>query len=74
MKINNSRTNKYASLLEQEISNVKQLKNVANLQTVVNLTDDSERLEHELQITNNKMSSVANDVNARKQDFIALFD
>ncbi|XP_063442683.1 uncharacterized protein LOC134722980 [Mytilus trossulus] len=74
LKINNSRTNQFASLLKQELSNVKQLKNVANLQTVVNLTDDSKRLEHELQITNNKMSAIANDVSARKQDFIALFN
>ncbi|XP_071171944.1 myosin-J heavy chain-like [Mytilus edulis] len=74
LKFNVTRTNQYASLLEQELSNVKQLKSVANLQTVVNLTDDAKRLEHELQITNNKMSSIANDVSARKQDFIALYN
>ncbi|CAG2192380.1 unnamed protein product [Mytilus edulis] len=73
LKLNNSRTNQYNSRLEQELSAVKQLKSVANLQTILNLTDDAKRLEHELQITNNKISSIANDVSARKQDFIALF-
>ncbi|VDI55949.1 Hypothetical predicted protein [Mytilus galloprovincialis] len=74
LKLNNSRTNQYARLLEQELSNVKQLKNVANLQTVLNLTDDVKRLEHGQHITNNKISSIDNDVSARKQDFVALFN
>ncbi|CAG2192382.1 unnamed protein product [Mytilus edulis] len=74
LKLNYSQTNQYNSLLEQELSAVKQLKSVANLQTILNLTDDTKRLEHELQIMNNKMSSIANDVSARKQDFIALFN
>lgn len=74
LKLNNSRTNQYASLLEQKLSNVKQLKSVANLQTILNLTGDVTRWEHELQITNNRMNSIANDVSARKQDFIALFN
>ena len=41
---------------------------------IIDARNETHRLELELQITKNKLSSVENDVNARKQDFIALFN
>lgn len=41
LKLNISRRNQYDSLLEQELLNVKQMKSVANLQTILNINDDA---------------------------------
>jgi hypothetical protein len=39
----------------------------------LNFRNETSQLEKALQITNNKLNAVTNDANARKQDFIALF-
>jgi len=44
-----------------------------NKQCDLNFRNETSRLEKALQITNNKLSAITNDVNARKQDLIALF-
>ncbi|XP_071171990.1 heavy metal-binding protein HIP-like [Mytilus edulis] len=74
LELNNTHMNSYARILEQELISVKQLKSVANLETVLNISSETKHLKNELQLTNNQLQSIANDVNARKQDFIALFN
>jgi hypothetical protein len=44
-----------------------------NTQCDLNFRNETIHLEKTLQVTNNKMNAVINDVNTRKQDFIALF-
>ena len=54
-------------LLEQNLTTME------NTKSDLNFRNETNRLEKALQMTNNKLSAVTNDVDARKQDFIALF-
>jgi hypothetical protein len=60
--------------LQQKLASLERLKGVANLGMIIDARNETNRLELELQMTNNKLSVVENDVSARKQDFIALFN
>ena len=44
-----------------------------NTKCYLNFRNETSHLVKALQITNNKVNAITNDVNARKQDFIALF-
>lgn len=74
VKLNSTQTCKYARVLEGEIETIKHLKIMADLQAIVNISIKANNTEHELKTTKTKLDSVVNDVNARKQDFIALFN
>jgi hypothetical protein len=54
-------------LLERNVTTMQ------NTQFDLNFRNATNRLEKALQMTNNKLNVVTNDVDARKQDFIALF-
>ena len=54
-------------LLEQNLTTME------NTKSDLNFRNETNRLEKALQMTNNKLNAVTNDVDARKQDFIALF-
>ena len=59
---------------EHELTLLKHLKGVSDLQSVAKLQNKTEHLEQELRNTNNKVSSLTNDGTSRKQDFIALLN
>ena len=74
LQLNHTSLEKFAFQLQQKLAALESLKGVANLGMIIDARNETNRLELELQMTNNKLSSVENDVNARKQDFIALFN
>lgn len=59
--------------LENDMSNLKKLQRVVDLQTMANLQNRTNHLEQEIQGTNSRQTLVISEANARKQDFIALF-
>ena len=73
LQLNHTSLEKFAFQLQQKLATLESLKGVANLGMIIDARNYTNSLELELQMTNNKLSSVENDVNARKQDFIALF-
>ncbi|CAC5362902.1 unnamed protein product [Mytilus coruscus] len=64
----------YTKVLEQEVASLQQLKGVTDLQTVLNVRNETKILREELKITNNSLNSLRNDAEARKQDFVALLN
>ena len=74
LQLNHTSLEKFAFQLQQKLAALESLKGVANLGMIIDARNETNRLELELQMTNNQLSSVENDVNARKQDFIALFN
>ena len=73
LQLNHTSVEKFAFQLQQKLATLESLKGVANLGMIIDARNYTNSLELELQMTNNKLRSVENDVNARKQDFIALF-
>ena len=73
LQLNHTSLEKFAFQLQQKLATLESLKGVANLGMIIDARNYTNSLELELQMTNNKLRSVENDVNARKQDFIALF-
>ncbi|CAG2221986.1 unnamed protein product [Mytilus edulis] len=59
---------------ETEIKSLKQLKSVSDLQAVFKISNETEHLEHELQNTNSQIVALQSCDNARKQDFLALYN
>ncbi|VDI58908.1 Hypothetical predicted protein [Mytilus galloprovincialis] len=59
---------------DTEIQSLKQLKSVANLQAVFRISNQTDHLEHELQNTNSQIVALQSSDNARKQDFLALYN
>ncbi|CAG2221987.1 unnamed protein product [Mytilus edulis] len=57
-----------------EIQSLKQLKSVADLQAVFRISNQTDHLEHELQNTNSQIVVLQSSDNARKQDFLALYN
>ena len=51
----------------------RNLSAMENTKCCLNFSKETSHLEKALQITNNKLNAVTNDVDARKQDFIALY-
>jgi predicted RNase H-like nuclease (RuvC/YqgF family) len=62
------------TVLKDKVIQLEQnLTTMQNTQCDLNFRNETIHLEKTLQVTNNKMNAVINDVNTRKQDFIALF-
>ncbi|CAC5389432.1 unnamed protein product [Mytilus coruscus] len=59
---------------DTEIQSLKQLKSVANLQAVFRISNQTDHLEHELQNTNSQIVALQSSDNARKQDFLGLYN
>ena len=66
--------NNKSDRFEHELTLLKHLKVVSDLQSFAKLQNKTEHLEQELKKTNNKLSSLTNDGTSRKQDFIALLN
>jgi len=66
--------NNKSDQFERELTLLKHLKVVSDLQSVAKLQNKTQHLELELRKTNNKVSSLTNDGTSRKQDFIALLN
>ena len=64
---NNTMLKDKVILLERSLHTTK------NRQCDLDIRNQTSHLEKELKITDNKLNAVINDANARKQDFIALF-
>ncbi|CAC5364440.1 unnamed protein product [Mytilus coruscus] len=65
---NNSRN------LEKDITGLKQLQSVSDLQTILMLQNKTTNMEIKQQQTENTLQSVLSSANARSQDFIALLN
>ena len=85
MQENYTTLNNKSDRFEHELTLLKHLKGVSDLQSVAKLQNKTEHLEQELRSsvilllplfrnTNNKVSSLTNDGTSRKQDFIALLN
>ena len=74
LQLNHTSLEKNVFQLQQKLASLERLKGDANLGMIIDARNETNRLELELQMTNNKLSVVENDVSARKQDFIALFN
>ncbi|VDI49111.1 Hypothetical predicted protein [Mytilus galloprovincialis] len=61
------------NLIEKENKMLTQLQTISDLKSVYNLWNQTKHLEEELLKTNYNLESIVNDVDARKQDFLALF-
>ncbi|VDH89442.1 Hypothetical predicted protein [Mytilus galloprovincialis] len=59
--------------LEIEVSNLNKLQSVSDMRVISNLQNQTNNLEQEIQETNSRQSVISSEANARKQDFIALF-
>ncbi|XP_063410657.1 CAP-Gly domain-containing linker protein 1-like [Mytilus trossulus] len=59
---------------DTEIQSLKQLKSVTDLQAVFRISNQTDHLEHELQNTNSQIVVLQSSDNARKQDFLALYN
>ena len=73
LQLNHTSLEKNAFQIQQKLTSLERIQGVANIEMIIDASTETNRLELELQMTNNKLSSVENDVNGRKQDFIALF-
>ena len=73
LQLNHTSLEKNAFQIQQKLTSLERIQGVANIGMIIDDSTETNRLELELQMTNNKLSSVENDVNGRKQDFIALF-
>lgn len=60
--------------LEHEFTTFNHLNSSINLLSVSNVLNVTEHLNSEIQETNYKLAAIENDANARKNDFIALFN
>jgi predicted RNase H-like nuclease (RuvC/YqgF family) len=61
------------TVLTDKVMELKRnLTTIQNMQSELTLRNETSHLEKELQITNNKLNAVTNEVDARKQDCIAL--
>ncbi|CAC5386296.1 unnamed protein product [Mytilus coruscus] len=60
-------------LLENEVAHLQQLQSVSDLQTVFDLKNLTSRLAQEIQATNSRQQAITSEANARKQDFLALY-
>lgn len=74
VKLNSTQISYYARVLEDEIESIKHLKIMADLQAIINIAIKANNIEHELNTTKTKLESVVHDLDARKQDLIALFN
>ena len=59
--------------LEREIESLKQLTTISDLESVYTVWNETKHLEQEIQKTNSKLNSLVNEVDARGQDFVALY-
>ncbi|VDI58910.1 Hypothetical predicted protein [Mytilus galloprovincialis] len=59
---------------DTEIQSLNQFKSVADLQAVFRISNQTDHLEHELQNTNSQIVVLQSSDNARKQDFLALYN
>ncbi|VDH99549.1 Hypothetical predicted protein [Mytilus galloprovincialis] len=69
---------KYATVnkskeLEHDIESLKSLKAINNLNALFDVRNQTQHIENELQKTNSKLDATVSDVEARKQDFLALY-
>ncbi|XP_071139135.1 uncharacterized protein [Mytilus edulis] len=64
----------YTKMLEREVTSLRHLKGVTDLQTVLDVRNETNILRKELKITNDSLNSVRNEAEARKQDFVALLN
>ncbi|CAC5396782.1 unnamed protein product [Mytilus coruscus] len=60
--------------LGNELLSLKHLKTVSDLQRVNDILNDTKHLEDEIQKTNGKVNNLENDLEARKNDVLALFN
>ena len=74
LQLNHTSLENNAFQLQQKLASLESLKGDANLEMIIDARNETNRLELELKMTNNKLDVIENDVNARKQDFIALFN
>jgi len=61
------------TVLKDNVIQLEQNFTMEKTKLYLNFRNETSQLEKALQITNNKLNAVTNDANARKQDFIALF-
>lgn len=59
--------------LEYDIESLKSLKTFNNLHALFDVKNQTRHIENELQKTNSKLEITVSDVEARKQDFLALY-
>lgn len=59
--------------LEYDVESLKSLKTFNNLHALFDVRNYSQHIENELQKTNSKLDATVNDAEARKQDFLALY-
>lgn len=60
--------------LGNELSSLKHLKTVSDLQRVNDILNETKHLENEIQKTNGKVNILENNLEARKNDVLALFN
>ncbi|VDI12528.1 Hypothetical predicted protein [Mytilus galloprovincialis] len=71
---NHSNLENYTKVLEKGVASLQQLKGVTDLQTLLNVRNETNILREELKMTNNSLNYVRNEAEARKQDFVALLN
>ncbi|VDI45166.1 Hypothetical predicted protein [Mytilus galloprovincialis] len=59
--------------LEHDIESLKNLKAINNLHALFDVRNQTRHIENELQKTNSKLDATVSDAEARKQDFLALY-
>ncbi|CAC5362901.1 unnamed protein product [Mytilus coruscus] len=74
LRTNHLNLQNYTKLLEQEVTNLRHLKGVTDLQTVLKVRNETNILLEELKITNISLNSVRNELEVRKQDFVSLLN
>jgi hypothetical protein len=62
-----------STVLKDNVIQLKRNFTTEHTKCYLNFRNETSHLAKALQITNNKVNAIANDANARKQDFIALF-
>lgn len=73
LKVNYSILEMYYHQVENKLTRIESLQGVSDLKIIDQIRNETHHLQQDLQATNYKLSSVVNDVNARKQDFLALY-
>ena len=63
----------HSTVLKDNVIQLEQNFTMENTKCYLNFRNETSHLAKALQITNNKVNAITNDANARKQDFIALF-
>lgn len=74
LKVNYSILERFYHRMENKLTTIESMHGVSYLKSIDKLRNETNELQQDIQATNYKLSSVVNDVNARKQDFLALYN